>query len=67
MTQAQQRQLDEAIAARVYDSLLFGRFNVGDSIEVDISFGHEGPDGWTRLESTVEQRHVDLAESWAKS
>jgi hypothetical protein len=59
-------KLDEAIAARVYDALPHGGFTPGDTIEVDVRFGDEGPadDSWTRCEATVEQRHIDLAKRW---
>lgn len=60
------KKLDEAIAARVYDALPSGGFNPGDTIEVDVRFGDEGPDSWTRCEVEVKQEHIDMAKYWAK-
>jgi hypothetical protein len=64
LSKRDQEKIDDAVAARCFDALAYGGFEVGDDIEVDIRFGHEGPDSWTRCEATVEQRHLDQANAW---
>jgi hypothetical protein len=64
-----QTKLDEAIAAYVYEGLRIGEPpKAGDTVSgIDVRHGNEGPNSWTRYRQlTIEQRHIDMARSWAR-
>lgn len=66
MTKKDQAKLDSAVAATVYGSRLLefsDPIAIGEFVTVDVRFGNEGPDSWTRVENViVEARHITLAD-----